>query len=108
MGGRNLSLILHQALRAFLFKHPAGLQPGALLRAYKAHCPAPQDAKQEQRYSEGWHVLEAFHWREGARLAKAVAPEQKFLVMVEGVEVTGRSDCAMETEEGACLKSAAG
>ena len=43
----------------------------------------------------GWHVLEAFHWREGARLAKAVAPEQKFLVMVEGVEVTGRLDRAI-------------
>ncbi len=44
--------------------------------------------------------LPAHHPREGFRLAKAVALEQKFSVMVEGVEVTGRLDCAMETEEG--------
>ena len=45
-GGRNLSLVLHQALRSFLFT------------------------------------------------------EQKFSVVVEGTEVTGQLDCAIETEEG--------
>ena len=33
-------------------------------------------------------------------MAKAVALEQKFSVVVEGTEVTGQLDCAIETEEG--------
>jgi CRISPR/Cas system-associated exonuclease Cas4 (RecB family) len=44
--------------------------------------------------------LEAFHWREGHRLATAVALEQNFTARIEGVEVTGRLDCALETEAG--------
>ena len=44
--------------------------------------------------------MEDFHWKEGARLATAVALEQKFSVVVEGTEVTGRLDCALEGEDG--------
>ncbi len=99
-GGRNLSLVLHQSLRSFLLTARRDASLGALLRAYETHCPLPQDPKQEQRRQEGHRVLEAFHWKEGPRLATAVALEQKFSVMVEGTEVTGRLDCAMETEEG--------
>ena len=100
MGGRNLSLVLHQTLRTFLLNARRDSSLEALLRAYTALCPLPQSPKQEQRYNEGSHVLEAFHWREGARLSSAVALEQKFSVMVAGTEVTGRLDCAMETAEG--------
>ena len=100
MGGRNLSLVLHQTLRTFLLNARRDTSLEALLRAYKALCPLPQSPKQEQRYAEGRNVLEAFHWQEGARLSSAVALEQKFSVIVGGTEVTGRLDCAMETEEG--------
>ena len=99
-GGRNLSLVLHQALRSFLFTARRDASLEALLRAYESRCPLPQDPKQEQRRQEGRRVLESFHWQEGARLAKAVALEQKFSVVVEGTEVTGQLDCAIETEEG--------
>ena len=99
-GGRNLSLVLHQALRSFLFTARRDASLEALLRAYESRCPLPQDSKQEQRRQEGRRVLESFHWQEGARLAKAVALEEKFSVVVEGTEVTGQLDCAIETEEG--------
>ena len=99
-GGRNLSLVLHQALRSFLFTARRDASLEALLRAYESRCPLPQDSKQEQRRQEGRRVLESFHWQEGARLAKAVALEQKFSVVVEGTEVTGQLDSAIETEEG--------
>ncbi len=100
MGGRNLSLVLHQTLQAFLFNARRDSSLDNLLRVYAAACPIPKNPKQEQRYAEGRRVLEAFHWREGSRLGKAVALEQKFSVMVEGVEITGRLDCAIETEDG--------
>ena len=100
MGGRNLSLVLHQALKAFLSNARRDASLDNLLRVYAAACPTPKNQKQEQRYAEGRRVLEAFHWRVGSRLGKAVALEQKFAVMVDGVEITGRLDCAMETEEG--------
>ena len=100
MGGRNLSLILHQTLRSFLLnaRRDSGLE--VLLRAYEDNCPLPQGPKQEQRYNEGYQALEDFHWKEGARVATAVALEQKFSVVVEGMEVTGRLDCALEGEDG--------
>ena len=84
MGGRNLSLVLHQTLRTFLLNARRDTSLEALLRAYKALCPLPQSPKQEQRYAEGRNVLEAFHWQEGARLSSAVALEQKFSVIVGG------------------------
>ena len=66
-GGRNLSLVLHQALRSFLFTARRDASLEALLRAYESRCPLPQDSKQEQRRQEGRRVLESFHWQEGAR-----------------------------------------
>jgi CRISPR/Cas system-associated exonuclease Cas4 (RecB family) len=97
---RNLSLILHRTLQAFLFH--ARRDPGlhALLRAYETYCPQPQDLKQQQRYQEGRHALEAFHREQGDRLATAVALEQAFSVYLAGIEIAGRLDCALETEAG--------
>ena len=51
-GGRNLSLVLHQALRSFLFTARRDASLEALLRAYESRCPLPQDPKQEQRRQE--------------------------------------------------------
>ena len=59
MGGRNLSLVLHQTLRTFLLNARRDSSLEALLRAYTALCPLPQSPKQEQRYNEGSHVC----WR---------------------------------------------
>jgi putative RecB family exonuclease len=98
--GRNLSLILHQTLEAFLFNARRDSSLETLLRAYKIRCAPPQTPEQERRYQEGRRALEAFHWREGQRLASAVALEQSFSVRVGGVEITGRLDCALETEAG--------
>jgi RecB family exonuclease len=71
-----------------------------LLRTYETRCAPPQTPEQERLYQEGRHALEAFHWREGQRLASAVALEQSFSVRVGGLEITGRLDCALETEAG--------
>jgi len=99
-GGHNLSLILHRVLETFLFNARRDSSLEALLRAFETRCAPPQTAKQEQRFQEGRHALEAFHWREGHRLASAVALEQRFSVRVEGLEISGRLDCALETEAG--------
>ncbi len=99
-GGHNLSLILHRTLEAFLFNARRDSSLEALLRAYQTRCGTPQTAKQGQRFQEGRHALEAFHWREGHRLGSAVALEQRFSVRVEGLEISGRLDCALETEAG--------
>ncbi len=99
-GGRNLSLILHRALEAFLLHARQDASFEALSKAYHARCTPPETPEQERRFQEGHNALEAFHWREGHRLASAVALEQKFSVRVGGLEVTGRLDCALETEAG--------
>ncbi len=52
----------------------------------------PWGLSRNQRYDEGCRMLEAFHWRERARLATAVALELKFSAFVEGTEVTGFAD----------------
>ena len=96
----NLSLILHQALEGFLLNARRDASRAALLRAYDSRCAPPQNPRQERRYREGRRALEAFHWREGHRLARAVALEQGFSVRVAGAEITGRLDCAWETEAG--------
>ncbi len=98
--GRNLSLILHKTLESFLFNARRDSSLAALLRAYETRCAPPQITEQERRYQEGQRALEAFHWREGQRLASAVALEQSFSVRVGGLEITGRLDCALETEAG--------
>jgi CRISPR/Cas system-associated exonuclease Cas4 (RecB family) len=97
---RNLSLILHQTLESFLFQARRDSSLERLLRAYEIRCAPPQTPEQERRYQEGRRALEAFHWQEGQRLAAAVALEQSFSVRVGGVEITGRLDCALETEAG--------
>lgn len=99
-GGRNLSLVMHHVLRSFLGAARRDASLGTLIRAYESYCPLPQNRNQEQRYAEGRQVLEAFHRQEGARLAQAVVLEQKFSVSVGGIEIVGRLDCALETEEG--------
>ena len=99
-GGRNLSLILHKTLESFLRNARRDSSLVTLLQAYENRCASPQTPAQEQRFQEGHRALEAFHWREGHRLATAVALEQNFSVRVEGVEITGRLDCALETEAG--------
>ncbi len=88
--GRNLSLILHKALEAFLYNARRDPSLETLLRAYENRCAPPETPAQERRFQEGLHALEAFHWREGHRLATAVALEQRFSVREEGVEVAGR------------------
>ena len=98
--GRNISLILHRVLETFLRNARRDPSLEALLQAYENRCAPPQTPEQERRYNEGRHALEAFHWREGHRLATAVALEQNFSVRMEGVEITGRLDCALETEAG--------
>jgi CRISPR/Cas system-associated exonuclease Cas4 (RecB family) len=98
--GRNLSLILHKTLESFLFHARRDSSLATLLRAYETRCAPPQTPEQERRYQEGQRALEAFHWREGQRLASAVALEQSFSVRVGGLEITGRLDCALETEAG--------
>jgi RecB family exonuclease len=97
---RNLSLILHRSLQAFLFQARRDPSLNTLLRTYENHCPQPQDLKQQQRYQEGRQALEAFHREQGDRLATAVALEQDFLIDVAGIEIAGRLDCALETEAG--------
>jgi RecB family exonuclease len=97
---RNLSLILHQTLEAFLFHARRDSSLKRLLRCYEIRCAPPQTPEQERRYQEGQRALEAFHWREGHRLTSAVALEQRFSVRVGGLEITGRLDCALETESG--------
>jgi len=98
--GRNLSLILHKALEAFHYNARRDPSLDALLQAYENRCAPPETPAQERRFQEGLRALKAFHWREGHRLATAVALEQRFSVWAEGIEVTGRLDCALETEEG--------
>lgn len=98
--GRNLSLILHQALESFLYNARRDPSLDALLQAYENRCAPPETPAQERRFQEGYRALEAFHWSEGHRLATAVALEQRFSVREAGIEVTGRLDCAMETEAG--------
>jgi RecB family exonuclease len=98
--GRNLSLILHQTLEAFLLQARRDSSLERLLRCYEIRCTPPQTPEQERRYQEGQRALEAFHWREGHRLTAAVALEQSFSVRVGGLEITGRLDCALETEAG--------
>jgi len=99
-GGRNLSLILHKTLEAFLYNARRDSSLETLLQAYENRSTPPQTPAQERRFQEGRRALEAFHWREGHRLATAVALEQRFVVRTGGVEVTGRLDCALETEVG--------
>ncbi len=98
--GRNLSLILHKTLESFLYNARRDPSLDALLQAYENRCAPPETPAQERRFQEGYRALEAFHWREGHRLATAVALEQRFSVQAKGIEVTGRLDCALETEEG--------
>ncbi len=99
-GGRNISLILHKTLESFLYKARRDSSLETLLRAYENRCAPPQTPAQQRRFEAGYRALEAFHWREGHRLATAVALEQSFSVREKGVEVTGRLDCALETEAG--------
>jgi RecB family exonuclease len=99
-GRLNLPLILHQTLESFLYNARRDSSLETLLRAYENRCGPPQTPTQEIRFEEGRRTLEAFHWREGHRLATAVALEQKFTVRTESVEVTGRLDCTLETEAG--------
>src|ERR671919_1602494 len=99
-GGRNLSLILHKTLEAFLYNARRDSSLDTLLQAYENRSATPQTPTQERRFQEGRRALEAFHWQEGHRLATAVALEQRFVVRTGGVEVTGRLDCALETEVG--------
>jgi len=98
--GRNLSLILHKTLEFFLYNARRDPSLEALQRAYENRCTPPQTPAQERRFQEEIHALEAFHWREGHRLATAVALEQRFSVRAEGIEITGRLDCALEPEVG--------
>ncbi len=99
-GGRNLSLILHKTLESFLYRarHDSSLE--TLLQTYENRCAPPQTTAQQRRFEEGLRALESFHISEGHRLATAVALEQRFAVQEEGLEVTGRLDCALETEAG--------
>jgi CRISPR/Cas system-associated exonuclease Cas4 (RecB family) len=99
-GGRNLSLILHKTLESFLYNARRDSSLDTLLQAYENRSATPQTPTQERRFQEGRRALEAFHWQEGHRLATAVALEQRFVVRTGGVEVTGRLDCALETEVG--------
>lgn len=99
-GGRNLSLVLHKTLESFLYNARRDASLEALLKNYENRYGPPQTSTQEMRFEEGRHALEAFYWREGHRLATAVALEQSFTVRTGGVEVTGRLDCALETEAG--------
>jgi CRISPR/Cas system-associated exonuclease Cas4 (RecB family) len=99
-GGRNLSLTLHKTLESFLYNARRDSSLDTLLRAYENRCSSPQTPAQQRRFQEGRRALEALHWREGHRLATAVALEQSFTVRAGGVEVTGRLDCALETEAG--------
>lgn len=99
-GRLNLSLILHQTLESFLYNARRDSSLETLLRAYENRCGPPQTPTQEMRFEEGRRALETFHWREGHRLATAVALEQRFTVRTESLEVTGRLDCALETEAG--------
>ena len=94
-GGRNLSLILHKTLESFLYKARRDSSLDALLQAYENRCAPPQTPAQLRRFEEGRRALEAFHWSEGHRLSSAVALEQRFSVREDGVEVTGRLDCAV-------------
>jgi RecB family exonuclease len=98
--GPNLPLILHQTLESFLFQARRDSSLERLLQAYEIRCAPPQTPEQVRRYQEGQRALEAFHWREGQRLAAAIALEQGFSVRVGGLEITGRLDCALETEAG--------
>jgi len=99
-GGRNLSLILHKALEAFLLNARRDSSLATLLRGYENRCAPPETPAQVKRFQEGRHALESFHRREGHRLASAVALEQRFAVWFEGLEISGRLDCALETEAG--------
>jgi RecB family exonuclease len=98
--GLNLSLILHQTLETFLCQARRDSSLATLLKAYEIRCAPQQTPEQVRRYQEGQRALEAFHWREGQRLAAAIALEQSFSVRVDGLEITGRLDCALETEAG--------
>ena len=91
---------MHKTLESFLYNARRDSSLEALLRAYENRCASPQTPAQQRRFQEGRRALEAFHWREGHRLATAVALEQSFTARTEGVEVTGRLDCALETEAG--------
>ncbi len=95
-GGRNLSLILHKTLESFLYNARRDSSLETLVRAYENRWAPPQTPAQQRQFQEGHRVLEAFHWREGHRLATAGALEQNFTVRTEGVEVTGRLDCALD------------
>ena len=99
-GGRDLSLILHRALEAFLLNARRDSSLATLLRGYENRCAPPETPAQMSRFQEGRHARESFHWREGHRLASAVALEQRFAVWFEGLEISGRLDCALETEAG--------
>lgn len=99
-GGRNISLILHKTLESFLYNARRDSSLDTLLQNYENRCAPSQTPAQQQRFDEGRRALEAFHWREGQRLSTAVALEQRFSVREKGVEVTGRLDCALETESG--------
>jgi len=83
-GGRNLSLILHKALEAFLLNAPRDSSLATLLRGYENRCAPPETPAQVKRFQEGRHALESFHWREGHRLAGEVLSyrslENSFLV----------------------------
>lgn len=99
-GGRNISLILHKTLESFLYNARRDSSLNTLLQNYENRCAPPQTPAQQQRFEDGYRALEAFHRREGSRLSTAVALEQRFTVRENGAEVTGRLDCALETESG--------
>ena len=61
------------------------------------HRKRPPRSEGSKRDTELWRLSTG---ERAIRLATAVALEQRFTAQAKGIEVTGRLDCALETEEG--------